>query len=129
MSMPDIAVGVPNSGELGGAVELSALSLDPIVAQAIAAACQAWIDELQSMVEQCARLSDVRGMGTLQSGLDLARKFSLKAVGGDDSLESVLRSHIAVVTEMRDFFQKCVDRYQSVDASNATTLTTAETPK
>ena len=73
-------------------------------------------------------LTDVSALGTLQSGIDLGRKFSLKAVGGDDSLEKSLDSHIAVVTEMRDFFQKCVDRYESVDASNATTLRTTEIP-
>ena len=106
----------------------SQLAVDPNVAVDVVKACAVWLDELDSMKGGLDRMAAVSGMGTLQSGIDLGRKFSLKAVGGDDSLEKSLDSHIAVVTEMRDFFQKCVDRYESVDASNATTLRTAEIP-
>jgi hypothetical protein len=44
-------------------------------------------------------------------------------------LEKSLASHIQEVTEMRDFFQQCVDRYGEVDDSNASALTSAETPR
>ncbi|MFE4503917.1 hypothetical protein ACFRFQ_29010 [Rhodococcus sp. NPDC056743] len=95
------------------------LFVDPDVAKPMVAACNAWIDELGLMVVLCERLSDVKGMGTLQSGLDLAAKFSLKARAGEDSLEKSLDSHIAVVKEMRAYFQACIDRYESVDGENA----------
>lgn len=61
-------------------------------------------------------------MGTLQSGIDLAKKFSEKAVGGEDSLEKSLDSHIAVVKEMRAYFQACIDRYESADVDNSDQL-------
>ena len=97
------------------------LFVDPNVAKPMVAACDAWIGELQLMVKHCERLSDVRGMGTLQSGRDLAAKFSRKARDGGvgDSLEKSLDSHIAVVKEMRAYFQACIDRYESVDTENA----------
>ncbi|MGG7104356.1 hypothetical protein [Rhodococcus sp. 24CO] len=97
------------------------LFVDPNVAKLMVAACDAWIGELQLMVKHCERLSDVKGMGSLQSGRDLAAKFSKKARngGGEDSLEKTLDSHIAVVKEMRAYFQACIDRYESVDAENA----------
>lgn len=76
-----------------------------------------------------SELTDTSAMGTLQSGIDLGRKFSLKAVGGEDSLEKSLDSHIAAVREMRDFFQKCVDRYESVDAANSATFSATEMPR
>ena len=103
----------PDAGEL---------FVNPNVAKPMVAACSAWISELQSMVKSCERLSDVRGMGTLQSGLDLAAKFSGKALGGEDSLEKSLDSHIAVVKEMRAYFQACIDGYESVDDDNANRL-------
>lgn len=104
------------------------LFVNPNVAKPMVAACSAWISELQSMVKSCERLSDVRGMGTLQSGLDLAAKFSGKALGGEDSLEKSLDSHIAVVKEMRAYFQACIDRYESVDGENAATHAKFEIP-
>ncbi|OQM79048.1 hypothetical protein B0E55_04965 [Rhodococcus sp. 66b] len=74
-------------------------------------------------------IANVSGMGTLQSGINLAEKFSKKAKDGEDSLEKSLTSHIQVVTEMRDFFQQCVDRYGEVDDSNASALASVDTPR
>ncbi|NMM86142.1 hypothetical protein B2J88_17495 [Rhodococcus sp. SRB_17] len=104
------------------------LAVDPNVAREVVKACTVLLGEFDSMKGDVGRLAAVTGMGTFQSGIDLARKFSEKAVGGEDSLENALRSHVHVVTEMRDFFQKCVDRYESADASNAMTLRSAEIP-
>ncbi|WP_336882011.1 hypothetical protein [Rhodococcus globerulus] len=78
--------------------------------------------DLESALELVDSVDVVRGMGTLQSGIDLARKFSLKASGGEDSLEKSLLSHIAVVKEMRAYFQTCIDRYESVDDDNSDQL-------
>jgi len=76
--------------------------VEPDVAKPIVCACNSLLDELRAMVLMCERIGDVKGMGTLKSGQDLAAKFSKKAVGGEDSLEKSLTSHIQVVTEMRD---------------------------
>ncbi len=105
------------------------VSVEPNVAKPIVCACNSFLGELRAIVLMCERIGDVKGMGTLKSGQDLAAKFSKKAVGGEDSLEKSLNSHIQVVTEMRDFFQQCVDRYGEVDGSNASTLASAETPR
>ena len=98
------------------------LTIDPIVAKDLVLACNAWLYELGSIRRGLTRIATVSGMGTLQSGLDLAAKFSRKARGGDDSLEKSLDSHIAVVKEMRAYFQACIDRYESVDVDNADRL-------
>ena len=99
--------------------ESGELFVDPKVAKPMVAACDAWIGELKLMVVLCERLSDVKGMGTLESGRALADKFAKKAIGGEDSLEKSLDSHITVVKEMRAYFQACIDRYESVDTENA----------
>jgi hypothetical protein len=105
------------------------LDLAPDVARDVVLACAEFLGELRAMVLMCERIGDVKGMGTLKSGQDLAAKFSKKAVGGEDSLEKSLSSHIQVITEMRDFFQQCVDRYGEVDDSNASALASVETPR
>ncbi len=104
------------------------LALDFDTAARMASACKALLDELAAALRSVEVVKDAKGMGTLQSGIDLAAKFSKKAVGGEDSLEKSLNSHIQVVTEMRDFFQKCLDSYSGVDASNAVMLAGQDLP-
>ena len=102
--------------------------LDVEVARGIKSALIALQLELSSIKRDAQSLKAVGGMGTLQSGLDLADKFSKKAIGGEDSLEKSLDSHIAVVKEMRAYFQACIDRYESVDGENAATHAKFEIP-
>ena len=102
-----------------GEVEGGAIEVDFEVARKLRGICGAFRAELEMAFGEIDSVSDVKGMGTLQSGIDLARKFSLKASGGEDSLEKSLLSHIAVVKEMRAYFQACIDRYESVDTENA----------
>lgn len=104
-------------------------ALDFDTAARMASVCKALLDELAAALRSVEVVKDAKGMGTLQSGINLAAKFSRKAVGGEDSLEKSLTSHIQVVTEMRDFFQQCVDRYGEVDDSNASALASVETPR
>lgn len=105
------------------------LTLDPIVAKDILLACNAWLGELGSIRNGLTRIATVSGMGTLESGRALADKFSKKAIGGEDSLEKSLDSHIAVVKEMRAYFQACIDRYESVDTENAAAHGRLEIPE
>ncbi len=107
----------------------SQLDLAPDVARDVVFACAEFLGVLNEAHRNLLGIENVSGMGTLQSGINLAAKFSKKAVGGEDSLEKSLTSHIQVVTEMRDFFQQCVDRYGEVDDSNASALASVDTPR
>ncbi len=105
------------------------IDLDPNVAAQLAVACEGGLlAELQDMAGNLNRLTALDCFGTLQSGKDMAGKFAQKATGGADSLEKSLLSHALVITEMRDFFQQCVDRYGEVDDSNASALASVDTP-
>ncbi|WP_258957096.1 hypothetical protein [Rhodococcus globerulus] len=88
-------------------------------AKGVLSAFSSLLAELQDIRRGVLMLPEVKGMGTLESGRALADKFSKKAIGGEDSLEKSLDSHIAVVKEMRAYFQACIDRYESVDTENA----------
>jgi hypothetical protein len=114
--------------ELGNGGADPNLVVDHDVALGVVAACAAFIGEIDLLKGELAAIETVVGMGTLQSGINLAAKFSRKAVGGEDSLEKSLNSHIQVVTEMRDYFQKCLESYSGVDTSNAVTLAGQDLP-
>lgn len=105
-----------------GEVEAGALAVDFEVASRLRGICGAFRAELEMALRGVESVSSVKGMGTLQSGIDLARKFSLKASGGEDSLEKSLNSHIDVLKEMEDYFQACVTRYFAAEAENADRL-------
>ena len=101
-----------------GEVEGGAIEVDFEVARKLRGICGAFRAELEMAFGEIDSASDVKGMGTLQSGIYLARKFSLKASGGEDSLEKSLLSHIDVLKEMEAYFQACVTRYFAVEAEN-----------
>ncbi|WP_256895762.1 hypothetical protein [Rhodococcus sp. 1163] len=67
-------------------------------------------------------ISSVEGMGTFDSGIALARKFSQKAQGGPNNLADVLQSHIDVVMAMQAVFRKFFDATVDVDDSNAAAI-------
>ncbi|PVX66715.1 MULTISPECIES: hypothetical protein [Rhodococcus] len=100
-------------------IEGGAIAVDFEVARKLRDSCSALRAELEMALGEVDWVSNVKGMGTLQSGIDLARKFSLKASGGEDSLEKSLLSHIDVLNEMEAYFQECVTRYFAVEAENA----------
>ncbi|MEO7079432.1 MAG: hypothetical protein ABIY38_11125, partial [Rhodococcus sp. (in: high G+C Gram-positive bacteria)] len=72
--------------------------------------------------QKAALLGNVRGMGEFPSGIALAKKFSLKAVGGENNLADVLQSHIDVVMAMQTVFRKFFDATADVDDSNAAVI-------
>jgi hypothetical protein len=103
-------------------IEGGAIAVDFEVARKLRDTCGAFRVELEIALGEVDWLSKVQGMGTLQSGIDLARKFSLKASGGEDSLEKSLLSHIDVLNEMEAYFQACVTGYFAAEAENADRL-------
>lgn len=105
-----------------GEVEGGAIAVDFEVARKLRDICRAYRAELDVALRKVESASNVQGMGTLQSGIDLARKFSLKASGGEDSLEKSLLSHIDVLNEMEAYFHACVTRYFAAEAENADRL-------
>ncbi|MDJ0362713.1 hypothetical protein [Rhodococcus sp. H29-C3] len=98
------------------------LLLDPAAARHCDAACTEYLATLKSNQESARMLGDVRGMGTFESGIALARKFSQKAVGGPNNLVDVLQSHIDVVTAMQAVFRKFFVTAEDVDEHNATSI-------
>ncbi len=107
---------------LATAADEGNLFLDPAAAQHCDQACTEYLSTLESNKKLAHRLGSVKGMGTFDSGIALARKFSLKAVDGPNNLVDVLQGHIDIITAMQAVFRKFFDAAEDVDQQNATSI-------
>ncbi|WP_245819958.1 hypothetical protein [Rhodococcoides yunnanense] len=74
-------------------------------------------------------LAVVKGLGSFDTGIALAKVFSEKAAGGANNLVDVLQSHIDVVMQMQAVFQKFFTTTDAVDQDNAAAITQANAPR
>ena len=95
------------------------LFLNSEAAAVCSLACDDYIARLKLHQTRARELVDVTGWGDFDSGKELARIFSEKAVGGDDNMVDVLQSHIDVVEEMKVVFNKFFTATDNVDDTNA----------
>ncbi|ORI21441.1 hypothetical protein [Rhodococcus sp. 1168] len=107
---------------LATAADDGQLFLDPAAARHCNNACNDYLSILKENQALAEMQGNVEGMGTFDSGIALARKFSQKAVGGPNSLVDVLQSHIDVVTAMQAVFRKFFHAAEDVDQQNATSI-------
>ena len=96
--------------------------LNSDAAEHLRAACEAWSSELKALKIDAEKLGTLGGFGTLGSADALKSKFEKKAVARTDSLVNALESHIAVVDDMRAYFQKCIDDATEQEQANADSL-------
>ncbi|WP_072806441.1 hypothetical protein [Rhodococcoides yunnanense] len=104
------------------AVDHGDLYLDATVAQACSTACDEYLVKLRAHQSAAKMLGRVTGLGEFDSGKDLRRIFSEKAVGGENNLVDVLQSHIDVVEKMKIVFQKLIVDTEGQDRENAVGL-------
>ncbi|MGB2951714.1 MAG: hypothetical protein WBB99_22770, partial [Rhodococcus sp. (in: high G+C Gram-positive bacteria)] len=76
---------------LAVAADQGQLYLNPAAAQACSAACDEYILKLENHQREARVLANTSGWGDFDSGKELARIFSEKAVGGDDNMVDVLQ--------------------------------------
>ncbi|WP_072806444.1 hypothetical protein [Rhodococcoides yunnanense] len=107
---------------LAFAVDQGDLYLNPAAAQACSDACSDYISKLIEHRTNAYVLADVTGLGEFDSGKDLRRIFSEKAVGGENNLVDVLQSHIDVVEKMKIVFRKLIVDTEGQDRENAAGL-------
>ncbi|WP_072806937.1 hypothetical protein [Rhodococcoides yunnanense] len=114
---------------LADAVEQGNLYLDPETARQCFQVCEEFIGELNLHKDVAVHLADVKGLGSFDSGIALAKTFSEKAVGGANNLVDVLQSHIDVVMQMQAVFQKFFSATDTVDQDNAAAITQQNPPR
>ncbi|QCB52477.1 hypothetical protein E5720_11325 [Rhodococcus sp. PAMC28707] len=108
--------------DLAAAADDGHLYLTADAARACDVACDKYLDLLKTCKNRAYELAHVKGMGDFESGRALARKCSLKAVGGDNNLVDVLDSHILVVESMHTVFRKYIVSTVATDGENASSF-------
>ena len=96
------------------------LRMEPGVAEACATACQVAHEAMYDHISEIRRATRVIGMGSWQSGITLAKKFSEKADGAanNNSAVGVLTTHQQVLADMRDTFRAAGRAYAAVEQAN-----------
>ncbi|EME22392.1 hypothetical protein [Rhodococcus triatomae] len=99
-------------------VSAGSLYLEPGTAAKCADHCTTLLAKLAKLKDRAYGLQYVEGFGTLPSGVAVARKFSLAAVGGDYSMVDALADHIAEVEAMRNMFLQIEAHYAAAEQHN-----------
>ena len=94
------------------------LALDPAVASGLDAVCDRYLERLDQMMRAVQHVDRISGFGTFPSSTVLEQKFSLKAVGGDHSLEVVLMQHIDAVKLAKQAVAKAIQNFLEQDTAS-----------
>ncbi|MFD6220033.1 hypothetical protein [Nocardia asteroides] len=102
--------------------------LEEGLGEALRAACETYVNDLQDLKRKTAQVEHLSGWGTLETALILKAKFEAKAVSGsgddpNDSADKRIAAHIEIAQLMRDTFAAAIGKLQSVDGQNAGDLT------
>lgn len=108
--------------QLANAASEGSLHLAPDTAKLCDAACTQYLMKLEAHVRSAVRLADVTGLGDFESGKQLARIFSERAVGGPNNMVDVIDGHIRVVKDMQAVFRKFFTHYDETDGANASEI-------
>jgi hypothetical protein len=106
------------------------LRMEEGIGEALRAACETYLDKLESLKTDASRLDYLSGYGGLPSALHLRDKFQAKAVAGrdddpDDSAVKRLEKHIEIAQLMHDTYAAAIGRLQTTDQTVGANVTTA----
>ncbi|MFD1811777.1 hypothetical protein [Rhodococcus gannanensis] len=124
--IPNPSDSVLRWASLGQAAAAGELQLADGVAERCAQHCDRFIEKLEILKEQAMTLTVRGSFGTLPSGIAVAEKLSLLAVGGEYSMVQALSDHIAVVTEMKAMFMQIGASYAATEDANAASFGSIE---
>jgi len=113
---------VPELGEwvaLRAAVAGGTLRMQPGAAEECAQACEVLGEELAVQARRLRDVTRLSGFGELDSGRALARKFELKAFGGERSAIEVLTSYTEVLVVMAATFREAGAAYRAQEQATA----------
>ncbi|UGT59494.1 hypothetical protein [Nocardia asteroides] len=94
------------------------------VAEACAAECERYIEELTDLAYRTENLDYAASFGALRSSQALGGKFRDLAMGGvgSGSFRDALRQHIEVVQAMAEMFRKANAAYDATESANTSDI-------
>jgi hypothetical protein len=95
------------------------ISLDPEIGKGLDKVCDDYLARLGDISEIADGAKVISGFGPFPSSKALEEKFSLKATGTDQSIDTLLHQHIETVKLMKEAVAKAISNFAEVDQSSA----------
>lgn len=91
------------------------LKIDPESAEAGAKVYEEKADKVERLARQANRLQQVSGLGDYASGIQLARKFGLKASNGRTGAADLLQQFAGELRRKADLYRQAAQDYRATD--------------
>jgi hypothetical protein len=98
------------------------LRMEPNVAEQAAKRCEDMIETLDKRYQSAGQLSKSGQMGECLIGGALAQKFSDKAVGPENSFQSVITQHQAILKDMAQTYRQAAKSFAAQEQANVEAL-------
>lgn len=108
--------------DMNAEADAGTLTVPEHVAKQCDAACVEYQKKLSDMIDKAKLMAQVQSFGDLPSAQALGMKFSLKASGKPDSLDEILKQHIAIIESLRTFFGHYFTKVGGIDDHTAGTI-------
>ncbi|MFQ6393503.1 hypothetical protein ACLMAJ_08630 [Nocardia sp. KC 131] len=121
-----------NPAEWGKVLDLAnagEISLHPDVGNGLDKVCDDYLDRLDAIFQLARRATLISGFGPFPSSKALEEKFSLKATGSDQSIDTVLQQHIEAVKLAKQAVAKAISNFTELDQTRADQFTGTDIPQ
>jgi pyruvate dehydrogenase complex dehydrogenase (E1) component len=105
------------------------VSLHPDVAKGLDKVCDDYLTQLGDLLQLSRRVTFLTGFGSFPSSKALEEKFSLKATGADQSIDTVLQQHIDTIKMAKEVVAKAISNFIEIDQARADQLAGVDIPQ
>jgi hypothetical protein len=91
--------------------------------------CDNYLTQLGDLLQLSRRVTFLTGFGPFPSSRALEEKFSLKATGTDQSIDTVIQQHIDTVKMAKEIVAKAISNFVEIDQARADQLTGVDIPQ
>ncbi|WP_406234300.1 hypothetical protein [Nocardia sp. NBC_01009] len=105
------------------------ISLHPDVGNGLDKVCDEFLTQLGDILQLTRGVTFVTGFGPFPSSKALEEKFSLKATGTEQSIDTVLQQHIDTVKMAKEVVAKAISNFVEIDQTRADQLTGVDIPQ
>jgi pyruvate dehydrogenase complex dehydrogenase (E1) component len=105
------------------------LALDPEIGKGLDKVCDDYLDKLDGLLRTASTVTDITGFGPFPSSQALQDKFKLKATGGDQSIDAVLKQHVDSVQLAKQVVAQAISNFVEQDQQRADQLAGVDIPQ
>ncbi|MEV6429054.1 hypothetical protein [Nocardia sp. NPDC051463] len=105
------------------------VSLHPDVGKGLDKVCDEYLDRLDDIAQVVDNVKLISGFGPFPSSKALEEKFSLKATGTEQSIDTVIKQHVETVKMAKAVVAKAISNFVEVDQTRADQFTGTDIPQ